>query len=244
VAQERITEEFLRELPKTDLHVHLDGSIRIGTLIELAREYRIDLPTYTESELRETVFKERYQSLAEYLKGFAYVIASLQSEVALERVAYEFGQDNQAEGVRYVEVRFAPQLHMHDHMNAVMVIKAVNRGLKRAREEFNRRSEVLSGAEPPFEFGIIVSAMRMFRPEFSDYYRNLMNAHMYSRPKDIYRLASLELVKAAVIARDEYELPVVGFDLAGEESGYPAGDHMEAFQVAHKNFLKKTVHAG
>ena len=244
MAEERITEEFLRELPKTDLHVHLDGSMRIQTLIELAREYRVDLPNDTETGLREKVFKERYQNLSEYLKGFSYAVAAMQSEVALERVAYEFAQDNQAEGVRYVEVRFAPQLHMHDHMNAVMVLKAVNRGLKRARDEFNRRSAVVKGTEPPFEYGIIVSAMRMFRPEFSDYYRNLMNAHMYSRPKDIYRLASLELAKAAVIARDEYDLPVVGFDLAGEESGYPAGDHIEAFQVAHKNFLKKTVHAG
>jgi adenosine deaminase len=57
-------------------------------------------------------------------------------------------------------------------------------------------------------------------------------------------MASLELARAAVIARDEYGLPVVGFDLAGEEAGYPADDHAEAFQVAHRNFLKKTVHAG
>ena len=57
-------------------------------------------------------------------------------------------------------------------------------------------------------------------------------------------MASLELVRAAIYARDTHGLPVVGFDLAGEEAGYPAEDHQLAFDYAHKNFLKKTVHAG
>jgi adenosine deaminase len=241
---ESIPEAFLRELPKTDLHVHLDGSIRIPTLIDLAREYHVDLPSFTEGGLRETVFKDRYANLGEYLRGFAYTTAVLQSEVALERCAYELAQDNQAEGVRYLEVRFAPQLHVHRHMNAVMVLRAVNRGLKRARDEFNGRPAVVTGAEPGFEYGIIVCAMRMFREGFSEYFTNLVDAHRYAPPKEVFRHASLEVARAAVIARDEYDLPVVGFDLAGEEAGYPAVDHADAFGFAQKNFLKKTVHAG
>lgn len=237
-------EDYLLALPKTDLHVHLDGSIRLGTLIDLAREYHVDLPSYTEEGLRELVFKDRYRNLGEYLQGFAYTTAVMQTEVALDRVAYEFAVDNQKEGVRYVEVRFAPQLHMHAHMNAVMVIKAVNRGLRRAKDEFNRRPEVVSGAEPEFRYGIIVCAMRMFRDGFSEYYKNLISAHRYTPEKELYSMASVELVRAAIIARDEYGLPVVGFDLAGEEAGYPAVDHTAAFSYAHKHFLKKTVHAG
>jgi adenosine deaminase len=239
-----LPEAFLRELPKTDLHVHLDGSIRIGTLIDLAREYHIELPSFTEDGLRTLVFKERYANLAEYLRGFGYTVAVMQSEVALERTAYELAIDNQEEGVRYLEVRFAPQLHVHKHMNAVMVMRAVNRGLKRARDEFNIRPAVAGGAEPPFEYGIIVCAMRMFREGFSEYFTNLLQAHRYAPMKEVYRLASLELARAAIIARDEYDLPVVGFDLAGEEAGYPANDHANAFEYAHRNFLKKTVHAG
>jgi adenosine deaminase len=239
-----ITEEYVRELPKTDLHVHLDGSIRIGTLIELAGEYRVDLPSYCESGLRETVFKDRYKNLSEYLQGFTYTVAVLQSEAALEHVAYELALDNQEEGVRYLEVRFAPQLHMHRHLNAIQVLKAVNRGLERAREQFNERPSVKDGTEPPFEYGIICCAMRMFRPGFSEYYNELLQAHRYSPIKEVYRMASLELARAAVIARDEHGLPIAGFDLAGEEAGYPADDHASAFQFAHKNFLKKTVHAG
>lgn len=239
-----ITEEFVKALPKTDLHVHLDGSIRISTLIELAKEYNVELPSYTEEGLRELVFKDRYASLGEYLKGFAYTVGVLQSELSLERCGYEFAQDNINEGVRYVEVRFAPQLHVHTHMNTVMVIKAVNRGLERAKKEFNQRPEVRSGLEPRFEYGIIVCAMRMFNEQFSEYFKHLISAHRYTPIKDVYQLASQELVRAAIVARDEYGLPVVAFDLAGEEAGYPAEDHRDAFAYAHKKFLKKTVHAG
>jgi adenosine deaminase len=241
---EQISEQFLRELPKTDLHVHLDGSIRIPTLIDLAQEYHIELPSFTEAGLREQVFKDRYSSLSDYLRGFAYTVAVLQSEMALERTAYELAIDNQAEGVRYLEVRFAPQLHVHKHMNTVMALKAVNRGLRRAAKEFNDRPGVRSGAEPAFEFGIICCAMRMFREGFSEYFTNLINVHRYAPPKEVYKMASMELARAAILARDEYGLPVVGFDLAGEEAGYPADDHVEAFKYCQKNFLKKTVHAG
>ena len=244
MTKEAITTKFLEELPKTDLHVHLDGSIRIPTLIDLAQEYSVQLPSFTESGLKELVFKDRYESLGDYLTGFGYTCAVLQSELALERCAYELAIDNQQEGVRYLEVRFAPQLHIHKHMNAVMVLKAVNRGLEQAKDEYNSSEEIKDGSQPPFEYGIICCAMRMFQSGFSEYFTNIIDAHRYAPQKEVYSLASLELARAAVIARDEYDLPVVGFDLAGEESGYPADDHTMAFQYAKKNFLKKTVHAG
>ena len=94
-----ITNAFIAALPKTDLHVHLDGSLRIPTLIELAREQRVELPSYTEGGLRETVYKERYTSLGDYLKGFRYTVAVMQSAEHLERIAAELAEDNQAEGV-------------------------------------------------------------------------------------------------------------------------------------------------
>ena len=241
---ENISEDFLREVPKTDLHCHLDGSMRLSTLIELAREYSVELPSYTEAGLRELIFKDRYENLAEYLRGFAYTVGVMQSEVALERCAYELALDNVSEGVRYLEVRFAPQLHMHQHMTAAMVLKAVNRGLNRAKNEFNDRAEIKEDREPPFEYGIICCAMRMFRSGFSEYYTNLLRAHQFAPPKDVYAMASLELARAAVHARDDLNLPIVGFDLAGEEAGYPADDHVGGFRVAHQNFMKKTVHAG
>jgi len=239
-----ITREFLLSIPKTDVHLHLDGSLRLKTLIELAQEYQVKLPSYTEEGLRRTVFKDKYSSLEEYLAGFAYTTAVMQSEAALERVAYELAQDNQAEGVRYIEVRFAPQLHQHRHLTAVNVLRAVDRGLSRARAEFNARPEVADGSEPPFEYGIIVCAMRMFARGFSEYFDDLLSVHAHTDSRKVFGLASLELVRASVYARDEFGVPVVGFDLAGAENGFPAVDHKEAYHLAHKNFLQKTVHAG
>ncbi len=239
-----ISRELLEKIPKTDLHVHLDGSIRLETLIELAKEYNIELPSYTSAGLKELVFKDKYESLVDYLQGFNYTVAVMQSETALERVAYEFAVDNQNEGVRYVEVRFAPQLHVHYHLSIEHVLKSVNRGLERAKSEFNSRSEVITNSEPPFEYAIIVCALRFFARGLSEYFDHILQVHRYTAPKRVFALASLEMAQAAVQIRREQEIPITGFDLAGAEAGFPADDHSEAFQYAHTNFLMKTVHAG
>src|SRR4030042_3367310 len=145
----KISKEFIEKIPKTDLHLHLDGSLRLSTLIDLARENGVKLPAYDEKGLHRLVFKNKYASLAEYLKGFLYTTAVLQKESALERVGYELAQDNQNEGVRYIEVRFAPQLHQNARMNCIEVMAALNRGLDRAKDEFNSRAEVKSGGGAP-----------------------------------------------------------------------------------------------
>ncbi|MBU1535888.1 adenosine deaminase family protein [Myxococcota bacterium] len=242
--EKTITRAFIERIPKTDLHLHLDGSLRISTLIDLAREYKVTLPSYTEEGLKKLVFKEKYASLNEYLQGFAYTTAVMKNEPSLERVAYELAIDNQDEGVRYIEVRFAPQLHQHEHMTSASVLKAVNRGLLKAKNEFNSRPEIVSGSEPGFEYGIIVCGMRMFGMGFSEYYDDMLRVLSHGDRRTIFSLASEELVRSAVKARDEFGLPIVGLDLAGAEDGFPADDHIKAFALAHKNFLKKTVHAG
>ena len=239
-----ITPKFIEKIPKTDLHVHLDGSLRLPTLIELAREHDVKLPAYDEKGLYRLVFRKRYANLNEYLEGFAYTTAVLQTASALERVGYELALDNQAEGVRYIEVRFAPQLHQNPRLTCIDAIAALNCGLARAKEEFNARPEVKSGAEPPFEYGIIACAMRMFDFGFSDYYDTLLRVLAHAGRKEVFSLASQELVRAAVEAKTTLRLPIVGFDLAGAEAGFPAGDHVQAYALAHKHFMNKTVHAG
>jgi adenosine deaminase len=242
----KINREFIEQIPKTDLHLHLDGSIRLSTLIDLAKENDIHLPAYTEKELKQQVFKDKYENLEAYLEGFQYTNAVLQNEPALERVSYELAIDNIEEGVRYIEVRFAPQLHQHKHLSVLNVLKAVNRGLARARDEFNsgKLPKPKEANRIPFSYGIIVCAMRMFDYGYSEYFDALLDVHKHSERKWIFSLASQELVKASVEARDRFKIPIVGFDLAGKEKGYPAVDHKLAYALAHKNFLKKTVHAG
>lgn len=120
----KIPSEFLQRIPKADLHVHLDGSLRLSTLIELAQKEGVELPAYTEEGLREKVFKDKYASLVEYLKGFSYTGAVMRNAANIERVAYELGLDAIDEGVRYLEVRFAPQLHVSDTLSAQDAVRA------------------------------------------------------------------------------------------------------------------------
>ncbi len=234
---------LIEKIPKTDIHVHLDGCVRLETLIDIARQERIQLPSYTVDGLNELVFKDDYQNLEEYLKTFGYSCAVMQKPEHLERIAYEMAQDNQNEGVCYMEVRFAPQLHINADMNMKTVIDHVNRGLERAQKEYNQRPEVKSGERPPFHYGIITCALRSFGP-YSEYYKHFIDVHTYSDRKTLFGLCSLELAQGAVKIRDELGLPIVAFDLAGAEAGNPAKDHWPAFQFAHENFLAKTVHAG
>jgi adenosine deaminase len=234
-------EEFVKRIPKTDLHVHLDGSLREQTLIDIAKEGKIDLPSYTVDGLNEIVFKPSYASLDEYLRGFGLTNKVMQQAEHLDQIAYELAMDNFAEGVRHLEVRFAPQLHMSEELSFSQVMHAVDAGLRRARTEINA---AIPADEPEFDYGIIVIAMRFFAPNFSRYYRSLSAVHSYSDSTEIIQMASSELARATVKLRNESDVQVVAFDLAGSEYGYPAGDHAEAFDYAHKHFLKKTVHAG
>jgi len=239
-----IPEEFVRRIPKTDLHLHLDGSLRIPTLIELAKRQRVKLPSYSEDGLRRLVFKGKYANLPEYLQGFAYTCAVMQTAESLERVACELAEDNLAEGVRYVEVRFAPQLHINDRLDMEEVVAAVCRGLGRAQRRHNQSKAVTSGTDVPFHFGIIMCALRFIVPQMSPYYRRLFAMMAYASPKQVCAAASMELARAAVDLAHNKGLPVVGFDLAGAEAGYPADDHSPAYQYVHSNFIRKTVHAG
>ena len=234
----------IRKLPKTDLHVHLDGSLRLSTLIELARKYKISLPSYTQEGLSRMVFKENYASLAEYLKGFAFTAAVMQTKESLERGGYELAMDSFDEGIRYIEPRFAPQLHVNPDLTIEGVMKAVASGLERAKKEINSKKAIKDGKEPSFEYGIIGIALRMFNEHFSSYYKTLMSAHRFAPFEEISALASLDLARALVTIRDKTGIPITGIDLAGEEEGYPAETHYEAYRYAHKNFMHKTVHAG
>ncbi len=240
----KITREFLEKIPKTDLHLHLDGSLRIGTLIELAKAAKVPLPSETESGLQELVFKEKYQDLPDYLRGFGLTCAVLQNPENLERVAYELAVDNIAENVRYVEVRYAPQLHVRPGFTVEEVIECVNRGLARAQKEHNNSPAVRQGGEIPFHYGIITCAMRFFNRHMSAYYAQLFDVMPHAPAKEVMAGASLELARSAAALAHQKGIPVVGFDLAGAEAGFPAIDHKEAYQYAHVHFLKKTVHAG
>ena len=239
-----LSRDVLHALPKSVLHLHLDGSLRLPTLIELAKKLKVALPSSTPDGLLETVFKSAYKNLPEYLRGFELTVACMQDAESLERCAYELAIDCRKENVFYIEVRFAPQLHARPDFPVRDVLAAVCRGLERAKKEINKDPQVKNGAVPPFACGVIVCALRFFLPVFSAHYRAYFEALPSAPSTDIYALAALELARASVRAAEEDGLPIVGFDLAGQERGFPAKDHQAAYQLAHEHFLGKTVHAG
>ena len=135
------------------------------------------------------------------------------SSSGLERVAYELAQDNLAEGVRYIEVRFAPQLHCREGFSIGEVVRAVCRGLDRAKKEHNAQPAVKNEADIPFEYGIIACALRSFNEHMAPYYAQILHVMSNSPRKEVFAAASLELARAAVALAHHDGLPVVVGDV-------------------------------
>ena len=142
-----LAEPLLRALPKTDLHCHLDGSLRLATILELASEQGVALPASDEAGLARAIHMgETCGSLDEYLVAFDVTLSVLQTEDALFRAAYELGVDCAADGVRYVEVRYSPVLNQRRGLALPAVVEAVVAGLARAERETGiRGSTILCG---------------------------------------------------------------------------------------------------
>lgn len=201
-----LDQRLLRSLPKVLLHEHLDGVLRPQSVIDLAKKEKYsDLPTSDPIALADWFHQGANKgSLAKYLEGFAHTIAVMQTEAALERVAYEQAEDLSKDGVVYFETRFAPVFHTRKGLTHQQVVSAVLKGLERGRKDFGVAS------------GLIICAMRNME-------------------------VSLEMAELAV---DFRERGVVGFDLAGEEGGYPPKKHVEAFHYIQRENFNITIHAG
>src|SRR5438552_19010252 len=123
----RLDRVVIRSLPKVLLHEHLDGVLRPKTIVELARSARYgQLPTEDPVELARWFHQGANQgSLPKYLEGFTHTIAVMQTEDALERVAYEQSEDLNQYGVAYFETRFAAILHTRMGLTDQQVVSAV-----------------------------------------------------------------------------------------------------------------------
>lgn len=136
--------EIFQALPKTDLHVHLDGSLRLETILELGQEQGVELPASSVEGLRTAIgCGKNFGSLVEYLRGFEITLKVMQTEEALERIAFELAEDAHRENVRYMEVRYAPMLHTRRGLKLTKVVEAVLDGLRRARETYGIKANVI-----------------------------------------------------------------------------------------------------
>lgn len=100
----------LHALPKVDLHRHLEGSLRLQTLAEIAREHGIDLPSYDIEYLRRfaTVTTDDRPDFHLFLAKFTFLRRFYPTQAAVERVAYEAVADAAADNIKYLELRFNP----------------------------------------------------------------------------------------------------------------------------------------
>lgn len=151
-----VTEALLRALPKTDLHCHLDGSMRLETILELAQAQGVRLPAETKEGLARAIHMgEECKSLEDYLVAFDVTCSVLQTEEALYRAAYELGIDAAAEGVRYLEVRYAPVLHQAKGLKLTHIVDSVLEGLRAAKHETR------------IKYGVILCGIRHMGPDIS-----------------------------------------------------------------------------
>jgi adenosine deaminase len=142
--QKRFNRDFFKELPKTDLHVHLDGSLRLETILDLAKKDKVDLGVDNIEELKKLIGPGKiHKSLADYLKGFDITLKVLQTKESLHRVAYELAQDCAAENVGYIEVRYSPVLHTRKGLSTTAIVESVVEGLKDAQKDFGINSGVI-----------------------------------------------------------------------------------------------------
>ena len=143
-SSKRVTRELLHSLPKTDLHCHLDGSLRLATILDLAARQRVKLPADDEAGLAKAIHKgERCDDLVHYLKAFDITCSVLQTEEALERAAFELAEDAAAENVWHLEVRYAPVLHTRRGLSLARINDAVLSGLRRASKKYDITTGVI-----------------------------------------------------------------------------------------------------
>lgn len=153
-ADPKIEGVSIRSLPKVSLHDHLDGALRPQTIIELADEIGLDVPSTDADELADW-FEDQSDSgsLVEYLKTFDLTTAVMQSADGLRRVAKEFVEDLAADGVIYGEVRWAPEQHLGGGLSLEEAVEAVQEGIEEGEDAVDR-----SGRD--IRVGQLITAMR------------------------------------------------------------------------------------
>ena len=140
----KITHALLKRLPKVELHCHLDGSLRVPTILDLAKKDKVTLTTSSSEELSKLlVIGKTRGSLEDYIKRFDITLSVMQTPQALSRTAYELIEDVAKENVRYIEIRYSPILHTEKGMTMGESVEAVRNGLKRGQKDFGVKSGII-----------------------------------------------------------------------------------------------------
>lgn len=139
-----LTRELIAALPKVELHVHLDGSLRPETMLALAGPAGVELPTRDPEALRRFMLVDEARDLEDYLAKFELTIALLQTPEAIERVAYEMMEDAARDNLRYLEVRYCPMLSTRGGLEMDEVVAAEWRGVQRGMADFDVAARIIN----------------------------------------------------------------------------------------------------
>lgn len=211
-----IEHDVIAQLPKVELHDHLDGGLRPATIIELAQEIGYELPT-TDPEALEKWFYDAANSgdLPTYLTTFDHTTAVMQTHDNLVRVTREAVEDLAADGVVYAELRYAPEQHLNSGLTLQQVVDATVQGVQEGERLVQERGGVIYAR-------LIICAMR-HADRAAEIAQLTVDNHGPHSPGQGY---------------------VVGFDIAGAEAGFPPSNHAEAFKILRENLVPFTIHAG
>jgi adenosine deaminase len=209
-----LTDHALRALPKVELHRHLDGSVRIATLLDLARRGRLDLGARTEAVLAPlATITEPLDDLAAVLGRFSLLQKSLFDASAVSRVAFENVEDAWRDGVVAAELRFAPAfIASGKNLTAAEIVAAVVDGTRRAAERF------------PVEVALIGILPR-------------------SAPLEANQAATRALLEFRASGRAGAGL-IRGFDLADQEDVHDPLPLVPLVDAAREAGLGITIHSG
>ncbi len=226
--------EQLLRMPKAELHVHLDGSLRPETMLDLAVGAGMSLPASTPDALRRWMLVDDARNLEEYLARFEYTIALLQTPDAIERVAYEMVADAAADGLRYLEVRYCPLLSTRQGLSMDDAIRAEWRGLQRGEAEFGVTCRIINCSlrhlDPAVSVEIAEHSVRMRDHGVVGF--DLAGGEA-GRPPELHREAF------DIAARGGLGITVHAGEAAGWESIFEAIHSCRAVRIGHGTRLRE-----
>ena len=139
-----MVKDKINRFPKVLLHDHLDGGLRVSTIIELAKAGNIQLPYQDEESLQDWFYKEfSSKDFDKCFKSFEISGAVMQSAKNIERVAFEFAEDHARDNVIYAEARFCPYFHCSQGLSYDEIIESIGKGFVRAKEQYGIETGIL-----------------------------------------------------------------------------------------------------
>ena len=227
--------DTIRRLPKAELHCHLDGSVRAKTVLELAKDQGVKLPTTKLAELTRLLQAgKRTRDLADYLQIFDLTLSVMQEKDALYRTAFELVEDCAEENVRHLEVRYSPILHQKKRLPFEDIVDPVIAGLRDA------------GTKYDLSTGVIICGIRSMAPNVSMQLAELAVAYK-GRGVLAFDLAGQEKDYPAKAHREAFQLilkhninsTVHGGEAFGAQSIAQALHYCGAHRIGHGTRLRE-----